>query len=89
MADLRRDFWIRETATGQQVGQLHDIYDDDDDNTSHTLQKEDNLIKQKNMTQETATQNIRKRLQPSIPNKKAELRYQCMDNSTTTLKNHQ
>ena len=35
MADLRRDFWIRETGTGQQVAQLHDIddydYDDDDD----------------------------------------------------------
>ena len=24
MTDLRRDFWIRETGTGQQVGQLHD-----------------------------------------------------------------
>jgi len=31
MVDLRRDFWIRETGTGQQVAQLHDIYDDDDD----------------------------------------------------------
>ena len=30
MADLWRDFWIRETGTGQQVAQLHDkIYDDD------------------------------------------------------------
>ena len=26
MADLRRDFWIRETGTGQQVPQLHDRY---------------------------------------------------------------
>jgi hypothetical protein len=26
MADLLRDFWIRETGTGQQVAQLHDIY---------------------------------------------------------------
>jgi hypothetical protein len=30
-----RDFWIRETGTGQQVAQLHDRYmmmmDDDDD----------------------------------------------------------
>jgi len=26
MADLSRDFWIRETGTGQQVGQLHDRY---------------------------------------------------------------
>jgi hypothetical protein len=26
MADLRRDFWIRETGTGQQVAQLHDRY---------------------------------------------------------------
>jgi len=24
--DLRRDFWIRETGTGQQVAQLHDRY---------------------------------------------------------------
>jgi hypothetical protein len=24
MADLWRDFWIRETETGQQVAQLHD-----------------------------------------------------------------
>jgi len=26
MADLWRDFWLRETGTGQQVAQLHDIY---------------------------------------------------------------
>jgi len=26
MADLGRDFWIRETGTGQQVAQLHDRY---------------------------------------------------------------
>jgi len=32
MADIWRDFWIRETGTGQKVAQLHDIYDDDDDN---------------------------------------------------------
>jgi hypothetical protein len=31
MADLRRDFWIRETGTGQHVAQLHDRYDDDHD----------------------------------------------------------
>jgi len=31
MVDFRRDFWIRETGTGQQVAQLHDRYDDDDD----------------------------------------------------------
>ena len=30
MADLWRDFWIRETGTGQQVAQLHDRYDDDE-----------------------------------------------------------
>jgi hypothetical protein len=30
-----RDFWICETGTGQQVAQLHDIYDDDDENISH------------------------------------------------------
>ena len=34
MADLWRDFWIRETGTGQQVAQLHDRYDDDDDDDS-------------------------------------------------------
>ena len=26
MVDLRRDFWIRETGTGQQVAQLHGRY---------------------------------------------------------------
>ena len=26
MADFWRDFWIRETGTGQQVAQLHDRY---------------------------------------------------------------
>ena len=26
MADLWRDFWIRETGTGQQVAQLRDRY---------------------------------------------------------------
>ena len=31
MVDFSRDFWIRETGTGQQVAQLHDGYDDDDD----------------------------------------------------------
>jgi len=31
MVGLWRDFWIRETGTGQQVAQLHEIYDDDDD----------------------------------------------------------
>jgi hypothetical protein len=30
MADLSRDFWIRETGMGQQVALFHDIYDDDD-----------------------------------------------------------
>jgi len=31
--DFLRDFWIRETGTGQQVAQLHERYvcDDDDD----------------------------------------------------------
>jgi len=32
MVDLGRDFWIRETGTGQQVTQLHERCDDDDDN---------------------------------------------------------
>ena len=31
MADLWRDFWIRDIGTGQLVAQLHDRYDDDDD----------------------------------------------------------
>jgi len=35
MADLWRDFWIRETGTGQQVAQLHDIDDDDDDDADN------------------------------------------------------
>jgi len=26
MVDLWRDFWLRETGTGQQVAQLHDRY---------------------------------------------------------------
>ena len=26
MADLWKDFWTRETGTGQQVAQLHDRY---------------------------------------------------------------
>ena len=26
MLDLWRDFWLRETGTGQQVAQLHDRY---------------------------------------------------------------
>ena len=26
MADLWRDFWLRETGTGQQVARLHDRY---------------------------------------------------------------
>jgi hypothetical protein len=26
MADLQRDFWIRETGTGQQLAQLFDRY---------------------------------------------------------------
>jgi hypothetical protein len=26
MVDLRRDFWIRETGTGQRVAQLHNRY---------------------------------------------------------------
>ena len=26
MVDIWRDFWIRETGTGQQVAQIHDRY---------------------------------------------------------------
>jgi hypothetical protein len=29
-ADLWKDFWTRETGTGQQVAQLHDRYDEDE-----------------------------------------------------------
>ena len=35
MADFWRDFWIRETGTGQQVTQIHDRYDDDDDDDEY------------------------------------------------------
>jgi len=31
IVDFWRDFWIRETETGQQVAQLHDDDDGDDD----------------------------------------------------------
>ena len=31
MVDLWRDFWIRETGTGQQVAQINDKCDDDDE----------------------------------------------------------
>ena len=31
MLDFWRDFWLRETGTGQQVVQRHERYDDDDD----------------------------------------------------------
>jgi len=37
MEDLWRDFWIRETGTGQQVAPLHDIYDDDDGDDDKTF----------------------------------------------------
>jgi hypothetical protein len=30
-ADLWRDFWTRETGTGQQMAKIHGRYDDDDD----------------------------------------------------------
>jgi len=35
MGDLWRDFWIRETGTGQQVAKNHDRYDDDNDDDHH------------------------------------------------------
>jgi len=38
MVDLWRDFWIRETGTGQQVAQLHERYDDDDDDRRRVSQ---------------------------------------------------
>ena len=31
MVEVWRNFWIRETGTGQQVAQLHEMYDNDDD----------------------------------------------------------
>ena len=37
MEDFWRDFWIRETGTGQQVAQLHDRYVDDDDDKHFTI----------------------------------------------------
>ena len=37
MVDLWRDFWMRETGTGQQEAQLHEIYDDDDDDDDDIL----------------------------------------------------
>ena len=39
MVDLWRDFWMRETGTGQQLAQLHEIYDDDNDDDDITLEK--------------------------------------------------
>jgi len=41
--------------------------------TKYSLQKDANLIKQKYMTQETATQNIKNQLQSSTKNKKMEV----------------
>ena len=38
MVDFWRDFWIRETGTGQQVAQLHDMFDDDDDDNNNSRQ---------------------------------------------------
>ena len=35
MVDFWRDFRIRETGTVQQVAQLHERYDDDDDDYEH------------------------------------------------------
>jgi hypothetical protein len=37
MADLLRDFWMRETGTGQHVVQIHDRYDDDDDDDQNKI----------------------------------------------------
>jgi len=31
VVDLGRDFWIRETGTGQQVAHLHERYDNNND----------------------------------------------------------
>ena len=41
MVDLWRDFWIRETGTGQLVAQLHDRYDDDDDDDEEEEEEEE------------------------------------------------
>ena len=40
MVDLWRDFWIRETGTGQQVAQLHERYDNDDDEEEEEEEEE-------------------------------------------------
>jgi len=37
MVNLWRDFWKRETGTGQQVVQLHERYDDDDDDQQYQM----------------------------------------------------
>jgi hypothetical protein len=39
MVDIWRDFWIRETGTGQQVAQLHERYDDDDDDDDSSINR--------------------------------------------------
>ena len=44
MADLWRDFWIRETGTGQQVAELHDSYDYDDDDNDNDDDDDDDEI---------------------------------------------
>ena len=37
------DLWICETGTGQQVAQLHDRYDDDDENLHNFSNLHDNF----------------------------------------------
>ena len=43
MVDLWRNFWIRETGTGQQVAQLRDRCDDDDDDNNNDNDDEKRL----------------------------------------------
>jgi hypothetical protein len=57
----------------------------------YSLQREANLLKQKYMKEEEATQNINNQLKSRTENRKQKKSRmnQCMDNSTRTLKAHQ
>ena len=59
--------------------------------TKYSLQKEDNLIKQKYMTYENTAQNIQTELSPALKmrRQKNTIGNQPMENSTRTLKDLQ
>ena len=46
MVDIWRDIWIRETGTGQQEAQVHEIYDgeDDDDDDDDDYDDDDDFV---------------------------------------------